>query len=108
MVFPDVVVFKWKDHLRSMDNLREGIGLRAYGQKDPLVEYKREAYEAVQEMIQVIKEDALSFIFRAHPTAPSKVAPAPVEKHQVPMKFLHPTAGSAMMAPIPSQAQGPL
>src|SRR3989338_8580359 len=49
MILLDVVDSKWKDHLRNMYNLREGIGLRAYGQKDPLAEYKREAFQAFQE-----------------------------------------------------------
>jgi preprotein translocase subunit SecA len=40
-----VIDHKWKEHLREMDDLKEGIGLRAYGQKDPLVEYKTEAFQ---------------------------------------------------------------
>ena len=95
MILLDVVDSKWKDHLRSMDNLREGIGLRAYGQKDPLVEYKREAYEAFQSMIQVIKEDSLSFIFRVQ-AAPSDRLAEPVEKKQAPLQFIHPKAQSAI------------
>src|SRR5206468_2649353 len=67
MILLDVVDSKWKDHLRNTDNLREGIGLRAYGQKDPLVEYRREAFEAFQKMIYAIKEDSLEFIFRVQP-----------------------------------------
>ena len=104
MILLDVVDSKWKDHLRSMDNLREGIGLRAYGQKDPLVEYKREAYEAFQAMIQSIKEDALSFIFRVQPAAGMLANeerldhPAPAQKN-TPLKFLHPEAGSSFKAP---------
>jgi preprotein translocase subunit SecA len=104
MILLDVVDSKWKDHLRSMDNLREGIGLRAYGQKDPLVEYKREAYEAFQSMIQVIKEDALSFIFRVQ-AAPSDRLAEPSEKKQSPMQFIHPEAQSAIKTPQqPAQA----
>ena len=54
----------WKDHLRSMDELREGIGLRAYGQRDPLVEYKNEAFALFQSMIERIREEVVEFLFR--------------------------------------------
>ena len=97
MILLDVVDSKWKDHLRNTDNLREGIGLRAYGQKDPLVEYRREAFEAFQEMIYAIKEDALEFIFRVQPIVPEKMAPLPVKK-AAPLSFLHPEPGQAMQA----------
>ncbi len=105
MILLDVVDSKWKDHLRSMDNLREGIGLRAYGQKDPLVEYKREAFEAFQEMILVIKEDALSFIFRVQPVLSEKPVEVPVKK-AAPLQYLHPDAGSSLksMQTPPSSA----
>ena len=55
---------KWKDHLYAMDKLRSGIGLRAYAQKDPKIEYKREGYEAFQSMIDAIKEEVSSLILR--------------------------------------------
>ncbi len=53
----------WKDHLLSMDHLREGIGLRGYGQKDPLLEYKREGFILFQNMIRELREDVLTRIF---------------------------------------------
>ena len=56
---------KWIDHLNDMDSLREGIGLRSYGQKDPLIEYKREAFEMYKDLMVNIAEEALSIIFRA-------------------------------------------
>jgi len=59
-----VIDSKWKDHLRSLDDLREGIGLRAYGQRDPLVEYKREAFDLFGAMTASIKQDGVEFIFR--------------------------------------------
>jgi len=55
---------KWMDHIDAMDQLRNGISLRAYGQKDPLVEYRYEAYEAFQAMVYSIKEDVVRFILR--------------------------------------------
>jgi preprotein translocase subunit SecA len=98
MILLDVVDSKWKEHLRNMDNLREGIGLRAYGQKDPLVEYKREAFNAFQDMIISIKEDSLGFIFRVQPASPEKIAEMPARR-SVPLHFIHPEAGSALKAP---------
>lgn len=59
-----VVDAKWMEHLDAMDMLREGIGLRAYGQKNPLVEYKFEAYEMFNEMIAAIQEDIVTYIYR--------------------------------------------
>ncbi|HHV93551.1 MAG TPA: preprotein translocase subunit SecA [Firmicutes bacterium] len=55
---------KWMEHLRSMDDLREGIGLRAYGQRDPLMEYKFEAYEMFQAMLQEMQHDVIQLLFR--------------------------------------------
>ncbi|MDR7591351.1 MAG: SEC-C metal-binding domain-containing protein, partial [Armatimonadota bacterium] len=55
---------KWVDHLYAMDELREGIGLRAYGQTSPLLEYQREAYELFQEMLHAIQRDTVRDLFR--------------------------------------------
>lgn len=59
-----IVDSKWMEHLDSMDMLREGIGLRAYGQKNPLVEYKFEAYDMFEAMIQAIQEDTVMYLYR--------------------------------------------
>jgi len=61
-----VVDQKWMDHIDAMDQLRQGIGLRAYGQKDPLVEYKYEGYEMFNRMIADIQEDVVRYIFRVN------------------------------------------
>ncbi|NLB89155.1 MAG: preprotein translocase subunit SecA [Syntrophomonadaceae bacterium] len=55
---------KWMDHIDAMDQLRNGISLRAYAQRDPLIEYKFEAYEAFQAMVFAIKEDVVRYIMR--------------------------------------------
>jgi preprotein translocase subunit SecA len=60
---------KWRDHLREMDDLKNGIYLRSYGQKDPLVEYKRESYEMFQLFIADLHNDILSTTFRTFPQA---------------------------------------
>ncbi len=54
----------WKDHLHQMDMLKEGIGLRAYGQKDPLIEYKREAYEMFVDLIDTINQKTLEMLWQ--------------------------------------------
>jgi preprotein translocase subunit SecA len=64
MILLQVVDTRWKDHLYAMDSLREGIGLRAYGQRDPLIEYQHEAYEMFMDMIDRIKEETLEYLFR--------------------------------------------
>ncbi|GAW93160.1 preprotein translocase subunit SecA [Calderihabitans maritimus] len=61
-----VVDSKWMDHLDAMDQLRQGIGLRAYGQRDPLVEYKFEAYQMFNDMIASIQEDIVRYVFRVN------------------------------------------
>jgi len=60
---------KWMDHLRNMDDLREGIGLRALGQQHPLIEYRREGYAMFQQMVEAIQEDTISYLFRVEPVA---------------------------------------
>jgi len=64
MVLLQVVDTRWKDHLYAMDSLREGIGLRAYGQRDPLIEYQHEGFAMFADMIDRIKEEALEFLLK--------------------------------------------
>jgi len=64
MVVLQVIDTKWKDHLYAMDTLREGISLRAYGQRDPLVEYQHAAYDMFTQMINSIKADSVDTIFK--------------------------------------------
>ena len=58
---------KWKDHLYAMDQLKGGVGLRSYGQRDPLIEYKREGYEMFQMMFSSISEEVVEIIFKVQP-----------------------------------------
>ena len=64
MVMLSVIDGLWKDHLLSMDHLKEGINLRGYAQKDPLVEYKRESFELFEAMMLKFQEDTARFLFR--------------------------------------------
>jgi preprotein translocase subunit SecA len=63
-----IVDTQWKDHLYSLDHLKEGIGLRGYGQRDPLVEYKRESFTLFQAMKDRIDEDMIRYLWRLRPT----------------------------------------
>ncbi len=66
VVMLKVVDSKWMEHLDAMDTLREGISLRSYGQRDPLIEYKIEAYDMFQQLIAVIQEDIAKYIYRVN------------------------------------------
>ena len=68
-----VLDHKWKEHLREMDDLKEGIGLRAYGQKDPLVEYKTEAFQLFISLLTEIRNEVVSFVFKFFPQAPEEI-----------------------------------
>lgn len=63
----------WKDHLLSMDHLKEGIGLRGYAQQNPLIVYKKEGFEMFQDMISRVKEETLGILFRIQITEPDKI-----------------------------------
>jgi preprotein translocase subunit SecA len=63
MILLNVIDNQWKDHLLSMDHLKEGIGLRGYGQKDPLVEYKKESKLLFDAMIERIEDESVRFLF---------------------------------------------
>ncbi|MGA2074731.1 MAG: preprotein translocase subunit SecA [Terriglobia bacterium] len=63
MIMLQIVDAQWKDHLLTMDHLKEGIGLRGYGQRDPLVEYKRESYDIFESLMDRIEDETLRFLF---------------------------------------------
>jgi preprotein translocase subunit SecA len=74
-----VIDHHWKDHLLAMDHLRDGIGLRGYGQKDPLIEYKREGFDLFAGMMERIKSDTLDRLFHVQAVRndPEQTAPPP-------------------------------
>ncbi len=86
---------KWREHLYEMDYLREGIGLRAYSQRDPLVEYQREGFELFQAMMESIKEEAVGFLFHVEVQTEQPVDPAEAELQN---------AAAALVAGGPSAA----
>jgi len=95
-----IVDAQWKDHLYSLDHLKEGIGLRGYGQRDPLVEYKKESFELFQAMKDRIEEEMVRYLWRLTPVvndgsgAPAApVRPAP--RRPPPMTLHAPSAAAA-------------
>jgi preprotein translocase subunit SecA len=88
----------WKDHLLNMDHLKEGIGLRGYGQRDPLTEYKKEAFDMFQEMMDHLKDVVLEQLFKVRiggaDLAPAPAA-APAAALQPGWREIHGTNGGA-------------
>ncbi len=80
-VMLSVIDNKWREHLSEMDYLRAGIGLRAMGQRDPLSEYQREAYDLFTDLVDSVKKDAVKYLFHVEiskpKTEPQRVAPLP-------------------------------
>jgi preprotein translocase subunit SecA len=74
MLMLQIVDTHWKDHLLAMDHLKEGINLRGYGQRDPLVEYKKESYVMFEDLMNRIEEDTLRFLFLLQPVEEKKQA----------------------------------
>ncbi|MCS7169262.1 MAG: SEC-C metal-binding domain-containing protein, partial [Candidatus Kapabacteria bacterium] len=113
---------KWREHLRAMDELREGIHLRAYGQKDPLLEYKAEAYRLFVQLVKEINRESVHFVFKYFPPVveqplvtpqrqqpQSPVAPTGLRLQQrIPssaLRFFHPEAPAGVVAPVATTAE---
>jgi preprotein translocase subunit SecA len=96
----------WKDHLLSMDHLREGIGLRGYGQKDPLLEYKKEGFLLFRNMMNQFVADMVQKVFRVQVTTEESVTRAAAATRQgAPVRAEHVEA-SAFDARGPAEARG--
>ncbi|NUT36956.1 MAG: preprotein translocase subunit SecA [Hamadaea sp.] len=86
-----VIDRKWREHLYEMDYLQEGVGLRAYAQRDPLVEYQREGFDMFAQMMEGIKEEAVGFLFNLEVQVEGQEPqPAPVAAAPVGMSVPHP------------------
>ena len=97
---------KWKDHLASMDYLRQGIGLRGYAQKQPMQEYKRESYEMFTSLLDNIKHEVVRILARVQVKAEEDVEAVEEQRRtEAPMQFKHAEAQSATAAPPPQGAQ---
>jgi len=73
-----IVDAQWKDHLYSLDHLKEGIGLRGYGQRDPLVEYKKESFQLFQDMRGRIEDEIIRYLWWLRPVVQNEPDAAPV------------------------------
>jgi len=122
-----IVDSQWKDHLYSLDHLKEGIGLRGYGQRDPLVEYKKESYGLFQDMKARIEEEIVRYLFwlrpvtmddrgeqaeapaalRARPAAPRRPAPSQITLNNPGASAVPAYAGAARSNQAAAQAQTP-
>jgi len=90
----DVVDTQWKDHLLSLDHLKEGIGLRGYGQKDPLVEFKKEAFVLFEDMMARIDNETIRYLF--HVQIQQQEAPPQQARQARPTEPVHlPASGAA-------------
>lgn len=94
-----IVDKKWMDHIDAMDQLRQGIGLRAYGQRDPVMEYKFEGYEMFKAMIRSIQEDTVKYLFKA------QVQNIP-QRHQVVQRVSESQEDTGRKEPVRNQKVG--
>jgi preprotein translocase subunit SecA len=101
-VFLRTIDSKWRDHLYSLDLVREGISLRAYGQKDPLIEYKRESFQMFDEMLADLYKEALAVTFRAQVQKADERRPRPAQQA---VRAYKPDATAAEGEPAAQPAQ---
>ncbi len=86
MIMLQIIDSQWKDHLLAMDYLKEGIGLRGYGQRDPLVEYKKESYDMFQSMMDRIEDETIRYLFLLQPVVEEEIP----ERKEHPIYYQHP------------------
>ncbi len=96
-----IVDQQWKDHLYSLDHLKEGIGLRGYGQRDPLVEYKKESFALFQAMLKRIEEEMVRYVWWLKPMV-ERDGEAKVAMPARPAAA--PAAGAELQQPVGSAA----
>jgi preprotein translocase subunit SecA len=99
-----VIDRKWRDHLYEMDYLKEGIGLRAMAQRDPLVEYQREGFDMFQQMMGSIREEAVSYLFNVEVT----LNESPVDKIRPQANLSYSAAGAPADDAKPVVNQAPV
>ena len=93
-VMLQIVDAQWKDHLYSLDHLKEGIGLRGYGQRDPLVEYKKESFELFQAMKDRIDEEMVRYLWRLRPVVQEAPPKPEAARHRPPRRCSWPLSAS--------------
>ena len=109
MVSLQVIDEKWRDHLREMDDLKEGIHLRAYGQKDPIVEYKTESFNMFVELLDLVSTETLNLVFKLFPAVPQEEVLRRRQQMRRPrqMTLSHEAStGMGLKAPAPEVGEG--
>ena len=99
---------KWKEHLASMDYLRQSVGLRGYAQKNPKQEYKREAFDMFQQMLEDIKLDTITFLARVEFKSAQEAAPIDLKNQETAledMQLQHAQADNMLQTPAESEQQ---
>ncbi len=96
----------WKDHLLAIDQLKEGIGLRGYGQKDPRIEYQREAYQMFLEMLERIKRDTVEKLFAIQIAREQEMAEMRTERKQTLIMSRGPMAAAAQRGGETEEGKG--
>lgn len=94
IIMLQVLDSQWKDHLLAMDYLKEGIGLRGYGQRDPLIEYKKESYDMFQAMLDRIEEESIRYLYLLQPIVEEEL---PQRKEQ-PLYYQRPESSPTVRA----------
>ena len=100
----DIVDTQWKDHLLTLDHLKEGIGLRGYGQKDPLVEFKKEAFTLFEDMMGRIDTETVRYLFLVQPARPEDEAREIERRQRRQQQELQFQAGAAASRSSPSRS----
>jgi preprotein translocase subunit SecA len=98
IILIQVIDTQWKDHLLGMDYLKEGIGLRGYGQRDPLIEYKKESYDMFQAMMDRVEEDTIRYLFLIQPVTERQPEVEMPQRRQTPMYYRQPQQASGHKA----------
>ena len=101
----DVVDNQWKDHLLTLDHLKEGINLRGYGQKDPLVEFKKEAFILFEDMMERINSETIRYLFLVQPRQPEDEAREIERRQRRQQQTMQMQAGAASAAEPPKQVR---
>ena len=96
MIMLQLLDQQWKDHLLSMDHLKEGIGLRGYGQKDPLIEYKKESFNIFQQMMSTLEEETLKILFHLRVSRPPTTTEPPGPPEPRPAERVPPPRARSM------------
>ena len=108
-VFLQCIDRQWQDYLRAMDDLRQSVNLRAYGQRDPLIEYKREAFDMFERLLNSIKTQVANMEFRASTVQNVRRMIAQAEAAEARARAIHPdpSGGGMEPEPAPEAAEAP-